>query len=104
MVFPEEIVNIALPSKDLRHRAGVNILQESMFGASGQHLVRSQLQIQVLPSQQLVHQGDHLQDELILTQVIAMLENGRVLVMGNRCDKGESIKVRKKVLQEVLQL
>ena len=46
-----------------------------MVPGAGEHVVGCELEIEVLPSQQSIHEHDELQDELVLTEVVPQLEH-----------------------------
>lgn len=84
MILAEEVVDTALCGEHLGHRHRVNVLHDTVLRAGGQTTVRRQFEVQVLAPQQFVHQRYHLQNELILPQIVAVLEEGHVLLVGRR--------------------
>ena len=60
VVSPEEAEYAALSAEDLGNGARIHELEHAVARGGGQHTVRTQPQVQVLPPQQLVHQRDDL--------------------------------------------
>ncbi len=56
-----------------------NILHHSLLRSSSEHGIRRQLDIEILLPKQPVHKSEKLDDKLILTQVIPILEDDRIL-------------------------
>ena len=71
---PEKVLDGPLGSKDLGDGSPIDELDESVAGGGGEDGVRGQLQVEVLLLQYPVEQGDDLQDQLVLPQVVAVLE------------------------------
>ena len=46
-----------------------------MVPGAGEHVVGRELEIEVLPTQQAVHEHDELEDELVLSEVVPQLEH-----------------------------
>lgn len=65
-----------------RHR--LDELQEPVLDAGGQHPIRRQLQVEILRAHRPIHQLDDLHDQLVLSQVVAQLENRRIVLAGGR--------------------
>ena len=91
-MLPEKVVDAALAGQNIGHRVRVDELEEAVLRAGCQNLVGRQLQIEILSSEQLVHKGNHLQDQLILSQIIAMFEDRHILMRSNRGHERQSIK------------
>ena len=66
---PEEAEDAALGAEDLGNGGGVHELHHPVAGGGGQHAVRRQTQVQVLPPQQLVHQRDDLTNDKSINNV-----------------------------------
>ena len=91
IVFAEKVLDRALVGQDVGDGEGVvDELHEAVFGRRGQHPVRGQLEVEILLLKNPVHQGYYLQDELILSQVIAVFEQGDVIAAGRGRLKGQS--------------
>ena len=58
-----------------------------MSGGSSQDAVRCQLQIEILPPEEPIHERDDLEDELILTEVVSVLEDGHVVDAAHRRER-----------------
>lgn len=55
-----------------------NELDHPVDGARREHAVRHQLEVEVLFAEEAVHEGEELNDELVLSQIVAVLEDDRV--------------------------
>jgi hypothetical protein len=56
-----------------------NKLHHSLLRPSGEYGIRRQLDIEILLPKQPIHKSKKLDDKLILTQVVSVLENDRIL-------------------------
>jgi hypothetical protein len=107
MVFSEKVQDASFRITDFSYRNTVNVLDESWInkifdiilteeenkkfdtsrtvsGWGGQDTIRCEFEIKILPSEESIHQRDHLQNELVLTQVVTVLEYGHVLLAAQR--------------------
>mmetsp|Transcript_28602 Transcript_28602/g.91167 ORF Transcript_28602/g.91167 Transcript_28602/m.91167 type:complete len:274 (-) Transcript_28602:804-1625(-) len=65
---------------------GGHELDEAVVAARGEHAVGGEAQVEALPLEQPVHQGDHLHHQLVLAQVVALLEDDRALPARRRAE------------------
>ena len=70
---------VALGVEYARDGQSVDELNEAVLDAGGDHLVGREPEVEVLLLEQLVHERDHLEHELVLAQIVADLVDGRVL-------------------------
>lgn len=86
----------AVLERDVLERPRWDELDHAVEGAGRQDAIGHELEVEILLAQEAIHEGEELDDELVLAQVVAILEDDGVRLARRREEletKGEEVRL-----------